>query len=179
LLVKVEIDATAGKDKIKGTVTGGMKDLLVLKSSGSAFEDFYVDEYTTLTPISDRILSTAIDCEWTYELPSTSLTIDGLADLDKAVKFQEAAKSAKTITLELFATDESASVQATMYKMAQDILKENATVSSVTYRLPNKHYVPVNLSFFKLENMTPPEKAEVFTPIESPSGYIMATVSRV
>lgn len=70
LIVKVEVDATAGKDKITGKVTGGMKDLLgglfrakrgvaamgadsawmiVLKSSGSAFEDFYVDEYTTLS----------------------------------------------------------------------------------------------------------------------------------
>ncbi|KAG9047045.1 hypothetical protein FS837_003182 [Tulasnella sp. UAMH 9824] len=178
LIFKVEVDATEGKDKIKGSVTGGMKDLLVLKSSGSAFENFYVDEYTTLTPVSDRILSTAIDSEYTYALPTGPLTIDGLADLDKAVKFQEVAKSAKTITLELFATDESASVQATMYKMAQEILKENSTVSSVTYRLPNKHYVPVNLSFFKLENMTPPDKAEVFTPLESPSGLIMATVSR-
>ncbi|KAG8957221.1 hypothetical protein FRC00_004310, partial [Tulasnella sp. 408] len=174
LVFKVEVDATEGKDKIKGSVTGGMKDLLVLKSSGSAFENFYVDEYTTLTPVSDRILSTAIDSEYTYALPTGPLTIDGLADLDKAVKFQEVAKSAKTITLELFATDESASVQATMYKMAQEILKENSTVSSVTYRLPNKHYVPVNLSFFKLENMTPPDKAEVFTPLESPRSVIVA-----
>lgn len=66
-----------------------------------------------------------------------------------------------------------------MYKMAQEILKENATVSSVTYRLPNKHYVPVNLTFFKLENMTPPEKAEVFTPLESPRLVALFMIRRL
>lgn len=58
--------------------------------------------------------------------------------------------------------------QATLYKMAQQIIADNASVGNVTYTLPNKHYVPVNLSFMKLENVSPPEKADVFTPIESP-----------
>jgi len=93
-------------------------------------------------------------------------------------RFSEVAASARKITLELFATDESASVQATLYKMAQKIIDENPSVGAITYRLPNKHYIPVNLSFMHLENLTPPEKAEVFTPVESPSGLIMATVTR-
>lgn len=41
-------DATEGKDKVKATVNSGMKDLLVLKTAGSSFEDFYKDEFTTL-----------------------------------------------------------------------------------------------------------------------------------
>jgi len=177
-IVKVEVDSSEGKDKIKGSVVAGLKDLLVLKSSGSAFENFYVDEFTTLTPVSDRILSTSVECEYTIQLPAGYLTIDGLAKLGETAKFTEVAVNAKKITLELFATDESASVQATVYKMAQKILEENATVQDVTYRLPNKHYIPVNLTFMGLENMTPPEKADVFTPVESPSGLIIATVSR-
>lgn len=178
VVVKVEVDASAGKDKIKGSVTSGMKDLLVLKSSGSAFEDFYVDEFTTLVPVSDRILSTAVDYEYTFNLPTEPLTIDGLAKLDREVKFSQVATSTKCITLDTFALDESASVQATMYKMCEQILEANPTVGSVTYRLPNKHYIPVNLAFMKLENMSPPEKCEVFTPVESPSGLIIATVTR-
>ncbi|KAG8896428.1 hypothetical protein FRB99_008893 [Tulasnella sp. 403] len=179
VIIKVEVDASEGKDKVKGSVIGGLKDLLVLKSSGSAFEDFYVDEFTTLTPVSDRILSTAIDYEYTINLPAGNLTIDGLAKLGEEVRFKEVAESARQVTLDLFATDESASVQATLFKMAQEIIASNPTVGSVTYRLPNKHYIPVNLAFMKLENLSPPEKAEVFTPVESPSGLIMATSSRV
>lgn len=52
--------------------------------------------------------------------------------------------------------------------MGQTIIADNATVGAITYKLPNKHYIPVNLSFFGLENITPPEKADVFTPVESP-----------
>ncbi|KAG8678641.1 hypothetical protein FRC09_019670, partial [Ceratobasidium sp. 395] len=48
IVVKVEVDATAGKDKASATVEAGIKDLLVLKSTGSAFEGFIRDEYTTL-----------------------------------------------------------------------------------------------------------------------------------
>jgi len=178
LVIKVEVDASEGKDKIKGSFAGGLKDLLVLKSSGSAFENFHLCDYTTLVPVSDRILSTAIDYEYTINLPTGYLTIDGLPKLGSEAKFTDVATSAKKITLELFALDESASVQATMYKMAQQIISENSTVGAVTYKLPNKHYIPVNLSFAKLENLVP-DKAEVFTPVESPSGLIIATVSRV
>jgi len=177
IVITTEVDASEGKDKIKGSVKGGLKDLLVLKSSGSAFENFFVDEFTTLVPVSDRILSTAIEYEYTIILPAGYLTIDGLAKLGSEAKFTEVAASAKKITLDLFALDESASVQATMYKMAQQIIEANSTVGSVTYKLPNKHYIPVNLGFMKLENLSP-DQAEVFTPVESPSGLIIATVTR-
>ncbi|KAH7869193.1 uncharacterized protein C8R40DRAFT_1060154, partial [Lentinula edodes] len=53
---------------------------------------------------------------------------------------------ARTITLEVFAEDESASVQATLYKMGQRIIAENASVQSVSDALPNKHYIPVDMS---------------------------------
>lgn len=46
--VSVTVDDSLGKDRLKATLTSGVKDLLVLKSSGSSFEDFWVDEYTTL-----------------------------------------------------------------------------------------------------------------------------------
>ena len=102
---------------------------IVLKSSGSAFENFLVDDFTTLTrtwcsarstkntdilrsiAVSDRILSTAVDYEYTIILPPGPLMIDGLAKLEGQANFTEVASSAKAITMDLFATDESASVQ--------------------------------------------------------------------
>ncbi|KAG8879903.1 hypothetical protein FRB97_001321, partial [Tulasnella sp. 331] len=109
-VIKVEVDASAGQEKVTGTVTSGLKDLLVLKSSGSAFEGFFHDEYTTLTPVSDRILSTAIEYEYTVPVKE-DLTIAGLGALGEKLKFKEVAMNAKKVTLDLFATDESASVQ--------------------------------------------------------------------
>jgi len=43
-------------------MTGGIKDLVVLKSSGSAFYGFHRDQYTTLAEVDDRILSTSVEC---------------------------------------------------------------------------------------------------------------------
>lgn len=47
-VISVEVDGTAGKDKVKANVKSGISDLLVLKSTGSSFEGFLRDEYTTL-----------------------------------------------------------------------------------------------------------------------------------
>lgn len=46
-------------------------------------------------------------------------------------------------------------VQATLYKMAQRIIAENYSVNSVTYTLPNKHYIPVDMRYLDVDNLTP------------------------
>ena len=38
----------------------------MLKSTGSAFENFVRDEYTTLAEVNDRIFSTSVDLAYTY-----------------------------------------------------------------------------------------------------------------
>ncbi|KAF4609728.1 hypothetical protein D9613_011952 [Agrocybe pediades] len=40
--------------------------------------------------------------------------------------------------------DENASVQSTLYKMLQRVITENTIVNSVSYALPNEHYIPVD-----------------------------------
>ena len=83
--------------------------LSVLKSTGSAFEGFVRDEHTTLVEVNDRIFSTSVDLSYTF--PTISLEKDGFGALESAMKYDEVHQSAKKITLETFATDESASVQ--------------------------------------------------------------------
>ena len=39
--------------------------------------------------------------------------------------------------------------------MGQRIIAENAHVNSVSYALPNKHYVPVDMKYIGLDNMSP------------------------
>ena len=39
--------------------------------------------------------------------------------------------------------------------MAQRIIAENSQITSVTYKLPNKHYVPVDMKYIGVDNMSP------------------------
>ena len=39
--------------------------------------------------------------------------------------------------------------------MAQKVIAENAHISSVTYTLPNKHYLPVDMGYIGIDNLTP------------------------
>jgi len=134
IVVNAEIDATAGKDKVTATIKSGIKDLLVLKSSGSAFEGFLRDEYTTLTDVDDRIFSTAIDLDYQVELEGP-MTIDNLGSVGVKAKFNELQESARKITLETFATDESASVQVSWRKMRHryhtDVVRQGHDVQDV------------------------------------------------
>lgn len=182
--VKVEVDATKGKDKLTATVTSGITDLLILKSSGSSFTNFIRDGYTTLQEVDDRIFSTSVDLSYTFSTISIPSPSDE-AKLEFVIPqgsggdvWDEGVSSrARKITLDVFAADSSASVQATLYKMAQQIVTEHAGIDSVSYSLPNKHYIAVDMKYIGLDNTTP-SQAEVFMPIETPSGLISATVSR-
>ncbi|GAA5864885.1 hypothetical protein JCM1840_004938 [Sporobolomyces johnsonii] len=171
----VVVDATKGKNQITATCQSGIKDLLVLKSTASSFENYVFDQYTTLKPVSDRIFSTSVDCTYTIPIPSSALTAAALARL--GIDFDAIWTSVEQTTLEIFATHNSASVQATLYLMCEKVLKDNANVSEIGYELPNKHYIAPDLGYMGLKN-TEPEDAEVFTPVDAPSGLIIANVRR-
>ncbi|GHJ85793.1 hypothetical protein NliqN6_2195 [Naganishia liquefaciens] len=179
-VVEACADSSAGQDKTTAYVKVGLKDLLVLKTAGSSFTNFHRDQYTTLQEVDDRLFSTSVDLKYDVQLPpNVPLTIANIGKVDKFVDFQKTYEKTRQATLEVFATDESASVQATMYKTAQRVLKESPAIKNVTYAYPNKHYIPVNLTPFKLDNGLGREGgAEVFHPVADPSGYITATITR-
>ncbi|TFK34274.1 hypothetical protein BDQ12DRAFT_763714 [Crucibulum laeve] len=166
-VVNVEIDATASKSTLTAHVSSGISDLLVLKSTGSAFTSFVRDEYTTLVEVDDRILSTSVDLTYKFaplqiEPPKDEKKLDFVVPVKKgqegyegSVWDEEVPSRARKATLETFAVDESASVQATLYKMAQRVIAENASIKDVTYKLPNKHYIPVDMKYLGVDNTTP------------------------
>ncbi|KAL9932700.1 hypothetical protein V8E36_008399 [Tilletia maclaganii] len=183
------------------SLTGGVKNLLVLKSTGSAFHGFHLDELTTLIPTNDRIFSTAVECIYTIEVPhpletfltpsifstptpSKDASAPSKKPFQSPIDFNKLHTRVLAHTFRLFATDASASVQATLFKMASEILAEPGVcadfVSSVEYTLPNKHYVPVDLGFVadRLggDNNLGEGKAEVFLPQANPSGLIKAKI---
>lgn len=121
------------------SIRSKIEKLLVLKSTGSAFHGFHRDEYTRLPETWDRILSTEIEAGWQWKLFKTLEEV-------KAVDFNGAWKAARDITMKIFAEDNSASVQATMYKMADTILATVPQIEAVDYALPNKHYFEIGMS---------------------------------
>ncbi|OXC70780.1 urate oxidase [Cryptococcus neoformans] len=179
-VVECAVDGIAGPDAATADLKIGIKDLLVLKTSGSAFENFHRDENTTLADVADRIFSTSVSLQCSISLPpNTPLTIGNLASIAKDLDFPKMKELILKDVLDTFATDESASVQATLYLTLQKILTSCPAVKDASMQLPNKHYIPVNLSAFDLDNNLGYEGgAEVFYPAADPSGYITATVTR-
>jgi urate oxidase len=145
-----------------------------------------------MAEVADRIFSTSVTAEYNVTLPpNLPLSVENLPAIAKQLNFPSMQETVRTDILEVFAEDESASVQATLYNTLQKILKDCPDVKEGSMSLPNKHYMyvnsnglglmisPVNLSAFGLENGLGYEGgAEVFHPTADPSGLITATVTR-
>ncbi|KAG1137723.1 hypothetical protein G6F37_011716 [Rhizopus arrhizus] len=149
-------------------ITSGLQKLLVLKTTGSAFHGFYKDEYTTLVETWDRIFSTSVDAKWTF----SSNSPDVLSKID----YKKIHAGVRQITCDTFAKDDSASVQATLYLMQQQILTKFPEVAEVSYALPNKHYVGIDLSKFNIDNTG--KNTSLYYPQADPSGLITAVAGR-
>ena len=39
--------------------------------------------------------------------------------------------------------------------MAQRVVSENAFIQTASYALPNKHYIPVDMRYLGVDNLTP------------------------
>ena len=141
------------------TVTAGITELVIMKTSHSAFAGFPRDAFTTLQDTTDRIFATSLTATWRY------------ADCD--VEFGAIFRSVKTTLLEAFAEHDSLSVQHTLYAMGRLVLDSIDAVDSISLEMPNRHHLPVDLARLGLEN-----RNEVFVATEEPHGLIKATLSR-
>ncbi|KAJ1915460.1 hypothetical protein H4219_004311 [Mycoemilia scoparia] len=157
---------------VKFEIVSGLEDLQILKTTNSSFVDFYRDEFATLPDMADRIVSTNVETKWRYIFSSKGA-------VEKA-NFNGVYDGVKRNTLDTFVNDPRAwvhaSVQTTLYIMADRILKEFPEIDDVYYALPNNHVFPVDLSPFGLKNLQ--GDATVYNPIRDPSGYITGTISR-
>ena len=141
------------------TVVPGLKGLMLLKTTDSAFVGYPKDEFTVLPETSDRILATECEANWEY----TSAEVD----------FETLYHRIRQSLLRTFSEHKSLSVQHTLYAIGEKILLENEEVKEISLVMPNKHHIPFNLEPFGQENTN-----EVFVATDAPFGYITGTVTR-
>jgi urate oxidase/hydroxyisourate hydrolase len=151
-------------DRVNVLVEAGIVGFEILKTRGSAFEDYWTDEFTTLQPAKDRIMSTKANIKWTY---------DSFFDL-KTVDHNAVFANVLRTFSELFANhDESISVQHSIDVIGNHILNSIQEIKTIDFNLPNVHYLLFNLKQFNMENNN-----EVFTPTIEPYGNIFAKLSK-
>ena len=63
-------------------VRAGLRDLRVLKTTQSSFVDFVDDEFRALPFDDDRLLSTVVTADWSYNTPLSGGILDKYLYLD-------------------------------------------------------------------------------------------------
>ncbi|MBC3190627.1 urate oxidase [Pseudonocardia sp. C8] len=151
--------AVVVRDGDEDVVIAGLKDLTVLKSTGSGFVGYPKDRYTTLKETEDRILATDVTARWRYV--GTGLDYNALY------------ASVRDIILDKFSDGYSYALQQTLFQMAEAVIDTHPEVAEIKFSCPNKHHFLTDLSFCGLDN-----PGEVFFAADRPYGLIEATIAR-
>src|SRR5258707_389635 len=102
---EIQTTKVARTQKGELSVASGFENVVVMKTSGSAFEGYIQDSLTTLPPAKDRLLGTSVHANWNY----------GRAD----AAFNVLRQKVREILLDEFAGHDSKSVQHTLYAMGK------------------------------------------------------------
>jgi urate oxidase len=140
-------------------IEAGIDNLQVVKTTGSGFEGYVHDPFTTLKETSDRILSTAVKATWLYS--------------DNEIPFAVYWHGVRQAILDTFVEHESRSMQYTLHAMGDAVLERYGDIAEIHLWLPNKDCRLVDLGLFGLENNN-----EVFAPAEEPFEIIEARLRR-
>ena len=158
--VRQTVVTVDGKGRDQRTwVVSGLKNLVLLKSTGSQFWGYHEDAYTVLKPTTDRVMSTSLVAWWRYN------TVD--------VDFGKVYDDVKRVMLQAYADVESLALQQTLFEMGRAALEAHSEIAEVKLSAPNIHHFVYDLSPFGLENDN-----EVFHADDRPYGLIQATIQR-
>jgi len=140
-------------------VSAGFENLVLMKTSGSAFEGYIQDSLTTLQPAKDRLLGTELSANWNYSRSDLA--------------FNSLRRKTRETLLDVFAAHQSKSVQHTLYAMGKAVLEEITEIEDIELSMPNKHCLLVDLARFGQDNAN-----EIFVPVDEPHGSIQARLRR-
>jgi urate oxidase len=171
------------------SVVSGLQDLVLLKSTGSEFKGFLVDEFTTLAEADDRILATSLVARWRHDdvepddLGPDDLGPDDLGPDDvgstssrlNGLDWNGSYDDVREVLLSTFATTYSRALQETLYLMGSAVVDTMPGIAEVSFSAPNRHHFQVDFSGFDVpvEN-----NGEVFIAADRPYGLIECTVLR-
>jgi len=165
------------------TLKSGFEGMDLLKTTGSGFEDFWRDKYTTLVATRDRCVRSKVYLEYSYTKDVSKKFADyvsGKSDqlAEMRPKFDQIFNKTQEISLfEFFGNPDTGvyapSVQLTIYDIGKKIVAAVPQVNAVYIAMPNLHCILANLAPFKMENNN-----EVFYPTEEPHGQIEAMIAR-
>ncbi|WP_380159493.1 factor-independent urate hydroxylase [Kineococcus sp. R86509] len=162
--VRTAAITVSGKGSEQEThVVAGLKEFTLLKSTGSTFKDFMVDEYTTLEPTEDRVMATSLVATWRYDATC----------LQEGFDFDAAYDAVKSAMVTQFATVHSKALQQTLWLMGKAAIETVPAVAEVRLVAPNKHHFLYDLARFGVQN-----SGEVFHADDRPYGLIQAVVAR-
>ncbi len=142
-------------------VVSGLTGLVVMKSTGSEFQGFLRDGYTTLPDTDDRIMATSLTCRWRY------------ADADAAVDWRAAYDEIRATLLARYADVHSRALQQTLWEMGRAVLDVRPDIAEIRLTAPNIHHFEVDLARFGVES-----RGEVFHVADRPYGLIHTTAVR-
>jgi urate oxidase len=140
-------------------IESGIENLQIVKTTGSGFEGYVHDPFTTLKETTDRILSTSVKANWLYS--------------DNEIPFSVYWHGVRQAILETFVEHKSRSLQYTLHAMADAVLDRYADIAEIHLWLPNRDCRLLDLGLFGLENNN-----EVFAPSEEACELIEARLRR-
>ncbi len=157
-----ERTAMVSFDQSGRRVTAGLRDMLLLKTTQSGWEQFYRDDLTTLPDTDDRILATSVTARWDY----------APAELD-ALDYNAAWQDAYETILSTFTDHYSPSMQFTLHQIGRAVLERVPQIERIFLSFPNKHHLRYDLARFGLANNN-----EIFQATSEPYGLIEGWVVR-
>jgi urate oxidase / 2-oxo-4-hydroxy-4-carboxy-5-ureidoimidazoline decarboxylase len=128
----------------------GLRGFRLLRLSGSAFQGFVRDQYTTLPDLHDRPLHMWLDLEWSYTSPAHYCSEGRVTD------------AVRTIVHEVFETFESGSIQQVIYQMGTRILRDIPAIDELHLEANNRTW----------DTITEREGGGVFTDARPPYGCL-------
>jgi urate oxidase len=140
-------------------IEAGIENLRVIKTTGSGFQGYLHDPFTTLQETSDRILATEVKATWLYS--------------DNEIPFAVYWHGVREAIVDTLVEHQSRSVQNTLHAIAEAVLERYADIAEIHLWVPNKDCRLVDLGRFGLENNN-----EVFAPAEEPYELIEARLRR-
>ena len=151
--------ARVAVDRAGESIASGVRGFTFLKSTGSGWENYVMDEVTTLRPTADRIAATSMDATWRWRAVPSS--------------YPEGNRRALDAMLDVFASTYSHGIQDSLYRMGEAALAAVPELQDIHLACPNKHYIPFNLEPFGLS-----ADNQVFVATDEPHGQIECRIGR-